>query len=303
MNRLRPALLLLLFLGALPLHAAEPAALPKPPVREPDRILHPWQEGGWKGELPGGWKIEGPEQSETTQHMGGTLTIKNVSDPILAYYAPDKKSDTPAKGIIVCPGGGYHILAWDLEGTEVATWLSSLGYHAWVLKYRLPRAGADEVKHLPALQDAQRSISFLRSQAAATGLDPTQLGIMGFSAGGHLAAITSTSGNERAYPARDAIDAVPCRPDFTGLIYPAYLFKDDQNPGLSPGPGSPPAFLSHSADDALTWQNSSSYFQALQTQKIRTELHVWSDGGHGYGMRSPVAPKAWPALLAAWLAK
>ena len=294
----RPIFMLLA--GILSLSAAAPA--PPAPVREPDRILHPWQEGSWGGELPGDWKAAGAEQSEVTAHMGGTLTIKNISDPILAYYAPDKKSEQPAKGIIICPGGGYHILAWDLEGTEVAAFLSRHGYHAWVLKYRLPRKDLDAVRHLPALQDAQRSLSFLRSQAGALNLAPDQLGIMGFSAGGHLAAITATSGNERAYPARDAIDAVPCRPDFCGLIYPAYLFKDDNNPGLVPGPGTPAVFLSHSADDALTYQNSSRFFDLLRTHKIRAELHLWPDGGHGYGMRSPHSPKPWPDLLAAWLA-
>ena len=298
MNWLPSAFLLLLSL--IPLGAAGP---PRPALREPDRVIHPWQEGDWKGQLPGGWKIDGPEQSEVTPHMGGTLTIKNVSDPILAYFAPPTRPGSPAKGLIVCPGGGYNILAWDLEGTEIATWLSQLGYHAWVLKYRLPRSGEDTVRHLPALQDAQRSISLLRSKAAALGLDPQQLGIMGFSAGGHLAAVTSTSGNERAYPARDAIDEVPCRPDFSGLIYPAYLAKDEKSPGLVPGPGSPPAFLSHSADDGLTYHHSNSYFNTLQSHKIPAELHLWPDGGHGYGMRSPLAPKAWPTLLAAWLAR
>ncbi len=299
MIRFRPVLALLLF-SLLSSGAADPD---RPSVREPDRLIHPWQEGGWKGQLPGDWKIESPEQSETTAHMGGTLTLKNISDPVLAYFAPDKKSESPGKGIIICPGGGYNILAWDLEGTEVATFLSRLGYHAWVLKYRLPRHGQDPVRHLPALQDAQRSLSLLRSQAAGIGLNPGQLGIMGFSAGGHLAALAATSGNERSYPAQDDIDQASCRPDFCALIYPAYLFKDGKNSGLVPGPGSPPAFLSHSADDGLTYRNSSQFFDALQAHKIRSELHLWPDGGHGYGMRSPTTPGAWPSLLAAWLAK
>jgi acetyl esterase/lipase len=299
---IRPALLLLLLAGVFPLAAADPVPA-RPPVREPDLLIHPWQEGSWAGQLPGDWKVEGPEQSETTSHMGGTLALKNISDPVLAYYAPDKKPDKPAPGIIVCPGGGYNILAWDLEGTEVAAFLSSKGYHAWVLKYRLPRKGLDAARHLPALQDAQRSLSLLRGQAAALHLDPARIGIMGFSAGGHLAGITATTGNERAYPARDAIDAIPCRPDFCALIYPAYLFKDDKNPGLAPGPGNPPAFLCHSADDGLTYQNSSRFYDTLRSYKIPAELHVWPDGGHGYGMRSPKSPKPWPDLLAGWLAR
>lgn len=300
---IRTATVLALFLTAsMPgtASAADPAP-PRPPVREPDKVLHPWQEGDWKGQLPGGWTLEGAEQPEVTGHMGGTLTLKNISDPVLAYFAPDKKPGKPGKGIIICPGGGYNILAWDLEGTEVATFLSARGYHAWVLKYRLPRKETDPIRHLPALQDAQRSLSLIRSQASTLGVDPSQLGIMGFSAGGHLAAITATTGNERAYPARDSIDHSPCRPDFCALIYPAYLLAGDKNPGLVPGPGSPPAFLSHSADDGLSYRNSSSFFDALQSRKIRAELHVWPDGGHGYGMRSPHTPKSWPQLLAAWL--
>lgn len=299
MIRLRPALLAI-FCAVLPVQAADPL---RPAVREPDKIIHPWQEGDWKGELPGGWKVEGPEQSEITQHMGGTLTLKNIVDPILAYYAPDKKPAQPGKGIIICPGGGYNILAWDLEGTEIAAFLSQQGYHAWVLKYRLPHRGQDAERHLPALQDAQRSISLLRSRAVDYQVDPARIGIMGFSAGGHLSAITATSGNNRSYPARDAIDQVPCRPDFCALIYPAYLFADDKNPGLTPGPDCPPAFLSHSADDRLTYLNSSRFFDTLQSHKIRSELHIWPDGGHGYGLRSPLTPKGWPQLLASWMAE
>ena len=293
----RSSLLLSCFVASLaPIFAADPT-----PARDPDRIVHPWQEGTWAGQLPGGWKVDGPEQSETTAHMGGTVTLKNISDPILAYFAPSKKPEKPASGIIICPGGGYNILAWDLEGTEVATFLSRHGYHAWVLKYRLPRKGLDTERHLPALQDAQRSLSLLRSQAAALHLDPVKIGIMGFSAGGHLAAITATSGNERSYPARDSIDAVSCRPDFCALIYPAYLFQDAKSAGLVPGSGTPPAFLSHSADDGLTYQNSSRFFDTLRTHRIPAELHIWPDGGHGYGMRSPKSPKPWPELLASWL--
>jgi len=295
MSPLRPLLCLL-----LPAFLTSAMAAPEAP-RPPDQTIHPWQEGDWKGQLPGDWKIEGPEVSETISHMGGTLTLKNISDPLLAYYAPTLTAGAAAKGIVICPGGGYNILAWDLEGTAIAAWLSKAGYHAWVLKYRLPRPNTDDVRHLAGLQDAQRSISFLRSQATALHLQPDQLGIMGFSAGGHLAAITSTTGTERAYPARDAIDAVSCRPDFTILIYPAYLVKEDKIPGLIPGPGSPPAFLSHSADDPLTSRNSSGYFYALRQYKIPAELHLWPDGGHGYGMRSPGSPQGWPQLLENWL--
>ncbi|MES2708966.1 MAG: alpha/beta hydrolase [Verrucomicrobiota bacterium] len=285
------------------------AAPPNAPAnREPDKVIHFWQEGDWKGGLPDQWKLEGPELSVPTDHMGGITTIKNISDPVLAYFAPDKAhaAEGKGKGIIICPGGGYNILAWDLEGTEIATWLSGLGYHAWVLKYRLPRPGTKDVRHLAALQDAQRALSLVRSQAKETGLNPDQLGIMGFSAGGHLAAMASLKFDERSYPARDAIDAVSCRPSFTVLIYAAYLVKDNDSP-MDPEyvvtASTPPAFLSHAADDPIPCRTPIEYFQALRKNKVSAELHIWPDGGHGYGMRSALSPKDWPNRLAAWLAR
>lgn len=297
------------FLTAMLAPTIASAAPPNAPAnREPDKTIHLWQEGAWKGELPGQWKTEGAEVVVPTDHMGGITTIKNISDPVLAYFAPDKTkaADGKGKGIIICPGGGYNILAWDLEGTEIATWLSSLGYHAWVLKYRLPRPGTTDARHLAALQDAQRALSLVRSQAKDTGLNPDQLGIMGFSAGGHLAALASLKSDERSYPARDEIDAVSCRPSFTVLVYAAYLVKDNDStldPEYVINDKTPPAFLTHAADDPIPCRTPIEYFLALRKHNVPAELHLWPDGGHGYGMRSPLTPKAWPGLLATWLAR
>ncbi len=297
MNLLRP----LLFLLCMTL----PAAADKPPVRPADETIKIWQEGGWKGELPGGWKIEGPEKSEVTAHMGGTLAVKNVSEPLLEYFKP--AADKAAKrAIIICPGGGYNILAWDLEGTEVATWLSGLGYHALVLKYRLPKSG--DVRHLPALQDAQRAISLVRSRAEAWGIAPDQIGIMGFSAGAHLSAMAATNHAKRSYDGRDDIDKVSCRPDFAGLIYSAYLLKDAKDPasGINPelliGPDTPPTFLAHAMDDPLPCANATGWLLAMQKLKIPAELHIYADGGHGYGLRSDKSVAAWSGAMAGWLA-
>ncbi|RYD33465.1 MAG: alpha/beta hydrolase [Verrucomicrobiaceae bacterium] len=297
------------FVFLLGFMATVSAAPPDAPAnREPDKVIHLWREGDWKGELPDGWKTEGAEINEPTGHMGGIITVKNISDPVLSYFAPDKAktAEGKGKGIIICPGGGYNILAWDLEGTEIATWLSGLGYHAWVLKYRLPRPGTQDVRHLAALQDAQRALSLVRSQAKETGLNPDQLGIMGFSAGGHLAAMASLKYNERSYTAKDAIDAVSCRPSFTVLIYAAYLVKDNDSkmdPEYVINASTPPAFLSHAADDPIPCRTPIEYFLALKKNNIPAELHIWPDGGHGYGLRSTLSPKAWPDRLADWLTR
>jgi acetyl esterase/lipase len=277
----------------------------KPASRAADEVVKIWQEGDWKGALPEDWKVEGAEKQEVTQHMGGTLTLKNISEPLLEYYKP---AGQPAstRAVIVCPGGGYHILAWDLEGTEVAAWLSSLGYHAFVLKYRLPR-GSD-VRHAAALQDAQRAISLVRSRAGGYGIAPDQIGIMGFSAGAHLSALAATQHGKRSYTAKDAIDAISCRPDFAGLIYPAYLLVDARKPdgGISPelpvAADTPPCFLVHAMDDPLPCANSTAWVLALQKLKVPAELHIYADGGHGYGLRSDKTVKAWSGDLAGWLA-
>lgn len=277
----------------------------KPAARDADELIRIWKEGEWKGALPDDWQLEGPEKSEVTQHMGGTITLKNISEPRLDYFKPSAEK-AAKRAVIVCPGGGYNILAWDLEGTEIATWLSAAGYHALVLKYRLPRSG--DVRHAAALQDAQRAISIVRSRAREWGIAEDQIGIMGFSAGAHLSALTATHHDKRSYPAKDAIDAVSCRPDFVGLIYPAYLLADAKNAAagisseLPVTAGTPPAFLIHAMDDPLPCAGSTAWLLALKEQNIPAELHIYADGGHGYGMRSDKTVQAWPAAMAAWLA-
>jgi len=276
----------------------------KPAPRVADETIKIWQEGDWKGELPNGWKIEGPEKPEVTPHMGGTLAVKNVSEPLVEYFKPAAEKAT-ARAVIICPGGGYNILAWDLEGTEVAAWLSGHGFHAFVLKYRLPKD--KDVRHAAALEDAQRAISLVRSRAEAWSIATDQIGIMGFSAGAHLSALAATNHAKRSYAAKDAIDAVSCRPDFVGLIYSAYLLQDAKdaasgiNPDLPIGPDTPPAFLAHAMDDPLPASNATGWFLASQKHKVPAELHIYADGGHGYGLRSDKSVKAWAGNMIAWL--
>ena len=285
--------------------ASTATAQDKPAPRPADETVKIWETGEWRGQLPGDWKIEGPEHSEVTQHMGGTLAVKNVSVPVLDYFKPGEEKKT-RRTVIICPGGGYNILAWDLEGTEIAQWLNGLGYHAFVLKYRLPKG--KDVRHLAALQDAQRALSVVRSQAEARGLAADQIGIMGFSAGAHLSALAATHHAKRSYDGRDAIDKVSCRPDFVGLIYSAYLLKDAKdpasgiNPDLPTGPDTPPAFLVHTLDDGLPAANATGWALAMQALKIPCELHIYASGGHGYGLRSDQSVRAWPGDMALWLA-
>lgn len=294
------------FLSALLSLGLAAPAQEKPAARPADETVKIWQEGAWKGEMPNGWKIEGPEKAEVTKHMGGTTTLKNISEPLVEYYKP--AGENPARrAIIICPGGGYNILAWDLEGTEVATWLNARGIHAFVLKYRLPKG--NDVRHAAALEDAQRAISLVRSRADTYGIAPNQIGIMGFSAGAHLSALAATHHAKRSYEPKDAIDAVSCRPDFVAFIYPAYLLADAKNPAsgihadLPIGPDTPPAFLAHAMNDPLPCAGSTAWLLALQQYKVPAELHIYPDGGHGYGLRSDKSVRAWSDRFAEWLAR
>lgn len=286
------------------------AAQEKPASRAADEVIKIWSLGEWHGQLPGDWKIKGPEKTETTQHMGGTLTIKNISEPALEYFRSASDKGT-RRAVIICPGGGYNILAWDLEGTEIAQWLNNQGIHAFVLKYRLPKG--NDVRHLAALQDAQRAISVVRATAGTRDIATDRIGIMGFSAGAHLSAMAATNFSKRSYDGRDAIDKESCRPDFAGLIYSAYLLKEIKdekgkvtgtiiNPDMPIGPDTPPCFLAHTLDDRLPCANATSWALALQEHKVPCELHLYADGGHGYGLRSDKSVRAWPNNMALWLA-
>jgi acetyl esterase/lipase len=236
-----------------------------------------------------------------------TQMTTDVTKPTLSLYRPPKDKDT-GTAIIICPGGGYWNLFWQLEGEEVADWLNSIGVSGVILKYRVPRH-ADEVKDQPArrpLQDAQRAVSLVRSKAKEWGIDPQRIGIVGFSAGGHLAIATATSYEKRTYTPIDDIDNISCRPDFAILVYPGYLKvkdKDELAPALRIPSGTPPVFLAHGGADIISPpENSVLMYLALRRAGIPAELHVYAMAAHDFGVRPSDQPcSTWTESCAAWL--
>jgi acetyl esterase/lipase len=260
----------------------------------------------WPGQAPGeAGKFATEKVLENKPGQSQVKRITNVSQPTLTIYRPRGK-DTGA-AVVICPGGGYHILAWDLEGEEVAAWLNSLGVTGIILKYRVPRR-PDQDKDQPPpgpLQDAQRALSLVRSKAAQWKLDPERIGILGFSAGGHLAAAASTRFKERTYDAIDDIDKVSCRPNFTVLVYPAYLITKDGKdlaPDIAVTKACPPTFFAHASNDGVKSDNSVQMYLALRRAGVPAELHIYAAGGHGFGLRSSKQPcSTWPERCAEWL--
>jgi acetyl esterase/lipase len=236
-----------------------------------------------------------------------TRMITDVTKPTLTLYRPPRENDT-GTAILICPGGGYWNLYWQLEGEEVAAWLNSLGVTGIILKYRVPRP-PDEPPREPArrpLQDAQRAVSLVRSKAGEWGLHPEQIGIVGFSAGGHLAIATATSFEKRSYEPMDEVDNVSCRPDFAILAYPGYLKakdKDELVPGLRIPARTPPVFLAHGGDDLISPpEHSVLMYLALRRAGVPAELHVYATAAHDFGVRPSGHPcSTWTEACANWL--
>jgi acetyl esterase/lipase len=262
----------------------------------------------WPHAAPGASPTSAPESDTTTskdQLVAGRPLIRlgNVSAPTLTLYQPTAKNTGAA--VVVFPGGGYHILAMDLEGTEVCDWLNSSGITCVLLKYRVPDSGPYP-KSAAALQDAQRALGIVRAHAAEWHIDPQRIGVLGFSAGAHLAAALSTHFEQRLYDPIDAADKVSCRPDFAIIVYPGYLALSEQN--FAPNAEirvtqkTPPAFIVQAEDDPVHVENATVYFLALKNANVPAELHVYAQGGHGYGLRhSPLPVTAWPQLVEVWL--
>lgn len=253
----------------------------------------------WPGAAPGEKGDIGTEH--VSDASGNIQRLANVSKPTITIYKPDKSKDTGA-AILICPGGAYTILAMDLEGEEVAKWANSIGVTGVVLKYRVP-ARKGQPRYLAPLQDAQRALRLLRANANNWQIDPKRIGILGFSAGGHLAATTSNSFAKSAYEPIDDADKLDSRPDFTILVYPAYLSEGATlNPELPVSSNTPPAFLAHASDDGISAENSVAYYLALKKNKIPAELHIFARGGHGFGLRPSENPcSLWPDRCAQWL--
>jgi acetyl esterase/lipase len=232
------------------------------------------------------------------------IRLGNVSAPTMTYYAP-KVASGPAPAVVVFPGGGYQILAIDLEGTEVCDWLNGAGIACVLLKYRVPNSGPYP-KSPAALQDAQRALGLVRQKAAEWKIDPKRLGVLGFSAGGHLAAAISTHFEKRLYDRVDAADDLSCRPDFAVVVYPGYLALSEKdmatNPEINPTAETPPTFIVQAEDDPVNVENATNYFLQLKKAKVPAELHVYAEGGHGYGLRrTKLHVTYWPGLVEAWL--
>jgi acetyl esterase/lipase len=223
----------------------------------------------------------------------------------MVVYRPDADANTGV-AILVCPGGGFNHLAWDKEGTEVAQWLSTIGITGVALKYRCPTKQDRATQHVAPLQDAQRAMSLLRNRAGEWHIDPGQIGILGFSAGGHVAARLALHPGEREYEAIDEVDEHAWTPAFAVLLYPAYLLNEQQD-GLDMQAfhvkrSSPPTFIAYAQDDRIPSPGALYLAIALQQAGVSCELHQYAAGGHGYGMRPADVPAVtWPARLAEWL--
>ncbi|MDR0430848.1 MAG: alpha/beta hydrolase [Tannerellaceae bacterium] len=229
------------------------------------------------------------------------LRISNVGEPTITVYYPHD-SLVCGTAMIVCPGGGYNILAYDLEGDEICEWLNSLGITAVLLKYRVPRRGGRE-KHEAPLQDVQRAIGYVRANADMLGVDKRRIGVMGFSAGAHLSATVSNNFENRTYPVVDDADKVSCRPDFCLLVYPAYLDADNFEivPELTVTSETPPTMLIQTEDDKSYINSSLFYYYALKEAGVPAWMHLYSEGGHGYGLRETgAAVNKWPERAEDW---
>ncbi len=262
----------------------------------------------WPGKPPGETQVLPPEADQTKPEdrlIAGRRIIKlgNVSTPQLAIYRPAKEKDSGA-AVVICPGGGHHILAYDLEGTEVAEWLNGIGVTGIVLKYRVPFRDPSK-RWLAAVQDGQRAMSLVRSKAKELQLDAKRIGMLGFSAGGQVTALVS-QWDERQYEPVDAADKTSSRPDFAILIYPGGLVDNATgklHDHVKVSKNSPPLFFVHAWDDNVSVLNSLLLAAELKSLGKDAEVHAYARGGHGYGLRrvesQPVTE--WPKVCEDWM--
>jgi acetyl esterase/lipase len=275
----------------------------------------------WPGAAPDAAAVvpAGPETAwtDSSELIGGkpVVGVKNVTQPTMTVYSPSGRNTGAA--VVVFPGGGYIDLAIDLEGTEVCDWLTSKGITCVLLKYRVPDSGPawhDDCrcnihpKAPTALEDAQRSVGLVRFHAAEWGVDPHKIGVLGFSAGGHLVADVSTHFDKRAYAAVDAADEVSCRPDFAVAMYPGHMLENttkewELNPLIPVTRETPPTFLVQAEDDHVDGVNQSLvYYIALKNAGVPVEMHLYAQGGHAFGLRRTKQPVTdWPQLVETWL--
>jgi len=272
----------------------------------------------WPGAVPDAAPTAAPETLATAENLVAGkpwLAVERVAQPTMTVYPAQGRNSGVA--VVVFPGGGYQVLAIDLEGTEVCEWLAARGITAVLLKYRVPDSGPhwDRVckchkdpKAPMALQDAQRTLGLVRAHAMEWHTDPHKLGVLGFSAGGHLVADVSTHWAMRAYPAVDAADTQSCRPDFAVVLYPGHMREhttkvNELNPTLPVSRRTPPSFILQAVDDPVDpVENSLVYYMALKKAGVPVELHLYPHGGHAFGLRrTSAAITRWPELVETWL--
>lgn len=263
----------------------------------------------WPGTAPDAEPVPGPEFSETTERLFAgkpAVVVNNVSRPTMTVYSP--KGTNTGAAVVVFPGGGYTCLAIDLEGTEICDWLTSRGITAVLLKYRVPTVKFEAYRESrQALQDAQRTVGLVRLHAAEWHIDPHKIGVIGFSAGGHMVTAMSTRFDKRSYPAVDAADNESCRPDFAIAVYPGHLWYPDKdfvlNPNVPVTRNTPPTFLLQSENDPVdNVNNALVYYIALKNAGVPVEMHLYAEGGHAFGLRRTELPiTRWPQLVETWL--
>jgi acetyl esterase/lipase len=278
------ALLLALAL-ALPAAAAEPSKVVKL----------------WPGKAPGETKDLGPETYlEAKPGQSSVKRLTNVSDPTIAIY-PAPKDKATGCAVVVAPGGGYSILAIEHEGTMTCEWLNSIGVTAILLKYRVPTREMQMPRNLAAVQDGERAMSLVRANAAEWGIDPNRIGMLGFSAGGNLAAWMCLS-PKRHYDAIDKTDEVSFKPSFAVLVYPGGLIDKggELNPEFQVTKDAPPMCFVHATNDSS--ENSVALYSACKKAGVPAEMHLYSSGGHGFGHNKIPHPAAtWPDRAADWM--
>jgi acetyl esterase/lipase len=267
----------------------------------------------WPGAAPDPQPVAGPEVTTTSKGLiagKSVVGVYNVTRPTMTVYSP--QANNTGAAIVVYPGGGYQGLAIDFEGTEVCDWLTPKGITCVLLKYRVtdvgpyPKSGPYPESPM-ALEDAQRTMGLLRLHAAEWHIDPHKIGVLGFSAGGHLSAAISTHYAKRLYAAVDAADKESCRPDFAVALYPGHFWigseKFELNPGIPVTPQTPPTFLLQAENDPVdTVNNSLVYYIALKKAGVPVEMHLYAEGKHAFGLRRTQYPiTRWPDLVETWL--
>ena len=263
----------------------------------------------WPQGLPAGAADFDAEKAKaliaaTKVHPQGHILF--VDTPTITVY-PASSELANGAAVVVCPGGGYNVLAWQHEGVDLARWLNSMGVTAFILKYRVPRRSEDNM-HWEPMQDVQRAIRMVRHDAEKYKVDANRIGVLGFSAGGHLTIMAAVGYDTQCYQQTDEIDAVSARPDFVCPIYAAYLgddYRDDKaelGPLVTITPQTPPMFMAVTWGDKMRGAQSALLLARLKEHNVPSELHVYQNGGHGYGIRKSEMPVAkWHHHLANWL--